>query len=153
MGALILKQVIADLIPMGLGRVPGAELLLVGSSAGGLGVMLNLDRITQFLQEERKLQVMVRGISDSGWFLDREPYTPSAVASSEAVRQGWSLWKGLLPKICVEQHKSEPWRCYFGYRLYPTLKGNVVCMPLTISFPSYFVYVYSSSVCLSMVIR
>ncbi|TMW49291.1 hypothetical protein DOY81_005627 [Sarcophaga bullata] len=123
MGALILKQVIADLIPMGLGRVPGAELLLVGSSAGGLGVMLNLDRITQFLQEERKLQVMVRGVSDSGWFLDREPYTPSAVASSEAVRQGWSLWKGLLPKICVEQHKSEPWRCYFGYRLYPTLKA------------------------------
>ncbi|XP_011290569.1 palmitoleoyl-protein carboxylesterase NOTUM [Musca domestica] len=122
MGALILKQVIADLIPMGLGRVPGAELLLVGSSAGGLGVMLNLDRIAHYLQVERKLQVTVRGVSDSGWFLDREPYTPSAVASSEAVRQGWSLWKGLLPEACVEQYKSEPWRCYFGYRLYPTLK-------------------------------
>ncbi|XP_065360615.1 palmitoleoyl-protein carboxylesterase NOTUM [Calliphora vicina] len=123
MGALILKQVIADLIPMGLGRVPGAELLLVGSSAGGLGVMLNLDRITNYLQQERNLQVTVRGVSDSGWFLDREPYTPSAVASSEAVRQGWSLWKGQLPEACVEQHKSEPWRCYFGYRLYPTLKA------------------------------
>ncbi|XP_061388062.1 palmitoleoyl-protein carboxylesterase NOTUM [Musca vetustissima] len=122
MGALILKQVIADLIPMGLGRVPGAELLLVGSSAGGLGVMLNLDRIAHYLQVERKLQVTVRGVSDSGWFLDREPYTPSAVASSEAVRQGWSLWKGLLPEACVEQYKAEPWRCYFGYRLYPTLK-------------------------------
>ncbi|XP_073843663.1 palmitoleoyl-protein carboxylesterase notum [Musca autumnalis] len=122
MGALILKQVIADLIPMGLGRIPGAELLLVGSSAGGLGVMLNLDRIAHYLQVERKLQVTVRGVSDSGWFLDREPYTPSAVASSEAVRQGWSLWKGLLPEACVEQYKSEPWRCYFGYRLYPTLK-------------------------------
>lgn len=123
MGALILKQVIADLIPMGLGRVPGAELLLVGSSAGGLGVMLNLDRISHYLQHERKLQVTVRGVSDSGWFLDREPYTPSAVASSEAVRQGWSLWKGLLPEACVEQYKAEPWRCYFGYRLYPTLKS------------------------------
>ncbi|KAM7357035.1 palmitoleoyl-protein carboxylesterase notum isoform 2-T2 [Cochliomyia hominivorax] len=123
MGALILKQVITEIIPMGLGRVPGSELLLVGSSAGGLGVMLNLDRITHYLQEERKLQVTVRGVSDSGWFLDREPYTPSAVASSDAVRQGWSLWKGLLPEACVEQHKSEPWRCYFGYRLYPTLKA------------------------------
>ncbi|XP_075162229.1 palmitoleoyl-protein carboxylesterase notum isoform X2 [Haematobia irritans] len=122
MGALILKQVIADLIPMGLGRVPGAELLLVGSSAGGLGVMLNLDRIAHYLQVERKLQVTVRGVSDSGWFLDREPYTPSAVASSEAVRQGWSLWKGMLPDACVEEYKDEPWRCYFGYRLYPTLK-------------------------------
>ncbi|XP_068150666.1 palmitoleoyl-protein carboxylesterase NOTUM [Drosophila tropicalis] len=122
MGALILRQVIADLIPVGLGRVPGGELLLVGSSAGGLGVMLNLDRIRDFLVNERKLQVTVRGVSDSGWFLDREPYTPAAVASSEAVRQGWKLWQGLLPEDCTKAHPTEPWRCYFGYRLYPTLK-------------------------------
>ncbi|BFF97274.1 palmitoleoyl-protein carboxylesterase NOTUM [Drosophila madeirensis] len=122
MGALILRQVIADLIPLGLGRVPGGELLLVGSSAGGLGVMLNLDRIRDFLVNERQLQVTVRGVSDSGWFLDREPYTPAAVASSESVRQGWKLWQGLLPEDCTKAHPTEPWRCYFGYRLYPTLK-------------------------------
>ncbi|KAH8380166.1 hypothetical protein KR009_009301 [Drosophila setifemur] len=122
MGALILRQVIAELIPVGLGRVPGGELLLVGSSAGGLGVMLNLDRIRDFLVNEKKLQITVRGVSDSGWFLDREPYTPAAVASSEAVRQGWKLWQGLLPEDCTKAHPTEPWRCYFGYRLYPTLK-------------------------------
>ncbi|XP_034481354.1 palmitoleoyl-protein carboxylesterase NOTUM [Drosophila innubila] len=122
MGALILRQVIADLIPLGLGRVAGGELLLVGSSAGGLGVMLSLDRVRDFLVNERKLQVTVRGVSDSGWFLDREPYTPSAVASSEAVRLGWKLWQGLLPEDCTKAHPTEPWRCYFGYRLYPTLK-------------------------------
>ncbi|KAH8269999.1 hypothetical protein KR018_001992 [Drosophila ironensis] len=122
MGALILRQVIAELIPVGLGRVPGGELLLVGSSAGGLGVMLNLDRIRDFLVNEKKLQITVRGVSDSGWFLDREPYTPAAVASSEAVRQGWKLWQGLLPDDCTKAHPTEPWRCYFGYRLYPTLK-------------------------------
>ncbi|KAH8286600.1 hypothetical protein KR054_012169 [Drosophila jambulina] len=122
MGALILKQVIAELIPVGLGRVPGGELLLVGSSAGGLGVMLNLDRIRDFLVNEKQLQVTVRGVSDSGWFLDREPYTPAAVASSEAVRQGWKLWQGLLPEECTKAHPTEHWRCYFGYRLYPTLK-------------------------------
>ncbi|XP_062136645.1 palmitoleoyl-protein carboxylesterase NOTUM isoform X1 [Drosophila sulfurigaster albostrigata] len=122
MGALILRQVIADLIPLGLGRVAGGELLLVGSSAGGLGVMLNLDRVRDFLVNERKLQVTVRGVSDSGWFLDREPYTPAAVASSEAVRLGWKLWQGLLPEDCTKAHPTEHWRCYFGYRLYPTLK-------------------------------
>lgn len=125
MGALILKQVIAELIPVGLGRVPGGELLLVGSSAGGLGVMLNLDRIRDFLVNEKQLQVTVRGVSDSGWFLDREPYTPSAVASSEAVRQGWKLWQGLLPEECTKAHPTEHWRCYFGYRLYPTLKSEL----------------------------
>ncbi|KAH8395279.1 hypothetical protein KR222_008194, partial [Zaprionus bogoriensis] len=122
MGALILRQVIADLIPLGLGRVAGGELLLVGSSAGGLGVLLNLDRVRDFLVNERKLQVTVRGVSDSGWFLDREPYTPAAMASSEAVRLGWKLWQGLLPEDCTRAHPAEPWRCYFGYRLYPTLK-------------------------------
>ena len=125
MGALILQQVIADLIPYGLGRTEGAELLLVGSSAGGLGVMLNLDNITNYLVNERKLNVTVRGVSDSGWFLDREPYEPygsTAVGSTEAVRKGYKLWQGVLPTACAEQHVQEPWRCYFGYRLYPSLK-------------------------------
>lgn len=44
MGSLIVRQVIADLIPLGLDRSQGGELLLAGSSAGGLGVMLNLDK-------------------------------------------------------------------------------------------------------------
>ena len=129
MGSLIIRQVIADLIPLGLGRTSGAELLLVGSSAGALGVMINLDRINSFLHNEKNLKVLVRGVSDSGWFLDREPYTPGAVAASEGVRQGWKLWEGSLPEACVKQHKSEPWRCYYGYRLYPTLKCKFVIAP------------------------
>ncbi|XP_055376229.1 palmitoleoyl-protein carboxylesterase NOTUM [Condylostylus longicornis] len=123
MGSLIIKQVIADLIPLGLGGPANSELLLVGSSAGGLGVMLNLDRVSHFIHNEKNLKVLVRGVSDSGWFLDREPYTPGAVAASEGVRQGWKMWGGSLPEECVKHHLNEPWRCYFGYRLYPTLKS------------------------------
>ncbi|XP_055535882.1 palmitoleoyl-protein carboxylesterase NOTUM isoform X2 [Wyeomyia smithii] len=123
MGSLIVRQVIADLIPLGLGHSQGADLLMAGSSAGGLGVMLNLDKVRSFLQKERGLKVSVRGVSDSGWFLDREPYTPGAVAAWEAVRQGWRMWDGALPQACVAEHTREPWRCYFGYRLYNTLKS------------------------------
>ncbi|CAO1358756.1 unnamed protein product [Diamesa serratosioi] len=122
MGSLIVRQVMADLIPLGLGHSSGADLLMAGSSAGGLGVMLNLDKVKTFLQDERGLNVQVRGVSDSGWFLDREPYTSGAVAASEAVRQGWKLWNGSLPEACVAEQK-EPWRCYFGHRLYNTLKS------------------------------
>lgn len=53
MGSLIVRQVIDDLIPLGLGNYQGTELLMAGSSAGGLGVMLNLDNIKDFLQVER----------------------------------------------------------------------------------------------------
>ncbi|XP_058066281.1 palmitoleoyl-protein carboxylesterase NOTUM [Anopheles bellator] len=123
MGSLIVRQVMSDLIPLGLGHSQGADLLMAGSSAGGLGVMLNLDKVRTLLQNERGLKVSVRGVSDSGWFLDREPYTPGAVAASEAVRQGWKLWDGALPQACVAEHPKEPWRCYFGHRLYNTLKS------------------------------
>uniref|UniRef100_A0A182MV41 Notum n=1 Tax=Anopheles culicifacies TaxID=139723 RepID=A0A182MV41_9DIPT len=123
MGSLIVRQVMSDLVPLGLGHSQGADLLMAGSSAGGLGVMLNLDKVRTFLQNERGLKVSVRGVSDSGWFLDREPYTPGAVAASEAVRQGWKMWDGALPQACVAEHTKEPWRCYFGHRLYNTLKS------------------------------
>lgn len=53
MGSLIVRQVMADLIPLGLGHPQGADLLMAGSSAGGLGVMLNLDKVRTFLQDER----------------------------------------------------------------------------------------------------
>lgn len=122
MGSLIVQQVIADLIPLGLGQQTDSELLLVGSSAGAVGVMLNLDKVNSYLVEERNLPVLVRGVSDSGWFLDREPYLASAVSSIDNVREGWKLWKGSVPSGCAKQYPNEPWRCYFGYRLFPTLK-------------------------------
>lgn len=122
MGSLIVRQVIADLIPLGLGRSQGGELLMAGSSAGGLGVMLNLDKVKRFLRAERGIKITVRGVSDSGWFLDREPYAPNAVSTVDVVKQGWKLWGGALPDACVAKHAAEPWRCYFGHRLYPTMK-------------------------------
>lgn len=53
MGSLIVRQVISDLIPLGLGNSQGTDLLMAGSSAGGLGVMLNLDKVKKMLHEER----------------------------------------------------------------------------------------------------
>lgn len=65
--------------------------------------------------------MQIRGVSDSGWFLDREPFTAGAIAASEVVRQGWKLWNGVLPEACASEQK-EPWRCYFGHHVYNTLK-------------------------------
>lgn len=50
MGAEVLVQIVRDLMPLGL---EGARsLLLAGSSAGGTGVMLNLDRIHNLVHHE-----------------------------------------------------------------------------------------------------
>lgn len=61
------------------------------------------------------------GFSDSGWFLDRDPYVPTAIAAADVVKLGYNMWGGDLPEACTSKHANEPWRCYFGHRLYPTL--------------------------------
>lgn len=41
-------------------------------SAGGTGVLLNVDRVAEQLESHRGVQV--RGLVDSGWFLDNKQY-------------------------------------------------------------------------------
>ncbi|XP_076267774.1 palmitoleoyl-protein carboxylesterase notum isoform X2 [Rhynchophorus ferrugineus] len=121
MGSLIVQQVIKDLVPLGLEN--STDLLFAGSSAGGTGVMINLDSVHELLHDKLHLkQILVKGITDSGWFLDRTPYVPTLKLAVEAIRQGIEFWAGKVPRRCKESYKDEPWRCYFGYRLYPTLK-------------------------------
>ncbi|KAL1492260.1 hypothetical protein ABEB36_012736 [Hypothenemus hampei] len=121
MGSSVVLQVVRDLIPLGLEN--STDLLLTGSSAGGTGVMINLDFVEELLHEEFMLKKLrVKGVTDSGWFLDRTPFAPTKPAV-EAIRKGMELWQGRVPRRCREQYLDEPWRCYFGYRIYPTLKA------------------------------
>lgn len=72
-------------------------LILAGSSAGAAGVLVNLDRIADLLHNLGS-QVQVRGLADSGWFLDNEPFdfataeaesdlTPAATAASASAAE------------------------------------------------------------------
>ncbi|XP_063225651.1 palmitoleoyl-protein carboxylesterase NOTUM isoform X2 [Bacillus rossius redtenbacheri] len=122
MGAAIVRQVVQDLLPLGLRNA--TSLLLAGSSAGGTGVIVNLDPVTELLHRQLGLRgIAVRGASDSGWFLDRAPYSRDArlLSPTEAVRRGLELWQGRVSPHCHHRYPAEPWRCYFGYRSYPTL--------------------------------
>ncbi|XP_046671188.1 palmitoleoyl-protein carboxylesterase NOTUM [Homalodisca vitripennis] len=119
MGAVIVQQVVKDLLTRGMES--GVSLLLAGSSAGGMGVMLNMDSVKAVLRSHP--HIALRGISDSGWFLDRPPYTHDSegLAPVDALKHGILLWDGQIPTKCREVYSYEPWRCYFGYRLYQTL--------------------------------
>ncbi|KAL1131741.1 hypothetical protein AAG570_011354, partial [Ranatra chinensis] len=121
MGAIIIEQVIENLLPLGLHNA--TSLLLAGSSAGGAGVMLNLEKVKDLLKLHPN--ILVRGVSDSGWFLDRPPFSShsDSITSVDAVKRGLPLWEGQIPKNCRTKYHFEPWRCYFGYRLYPTISA------------------------------
>lgn len=43
-------------------------------SAGGTGVLVNVDHVEEQLRSQGHQGVQVRGLSDSGWILHREQY-------------------------------------------------------------------------------
>ncbi|XP_048871491.1 inactive palmitoleoyl-protein carboxylesterase notum1b [Brienomyrus brachyistius] len=129
MGSLIIKEVVKELLTKGL---EGAKLLLLaGSSAGGTGVLLNVDRVAEQLEELGHTGIQVRGLSDSGWFLDNKQYRctdcsdPISCPPTEAIRRGIRYWNGVVPERCQKEHEGKEWNCFFGYKVYPTLKSPV----------------------------
>lgn len=121
--------------------------MLTGSSAGGIGVLLNLDRAADFLRRQGST-AQVRGIADSGWFLDNAPYAPADCYDAQrcapitAVQLGHTLWQGQVPAACRHQYPAQPWRCYFGHHLHRTLKSQSVrpqCSP-HVAFPFLFFF-------------
>lgn len=157
-------------------------ILLAGESAGATGVIMNLDKVKRFVDKKfeadklancsrvnetidaslnytncdqtNRQQPVVRGLADSGWFLDNEPYdqgtkmfgdiyfdASGSISDSssdqigigddcdrqrcgplQSIKQAMRFWNGQVPSACAANHPLEPWRCYFGYRAYQTLK-------------------------------
>lgn len=165
MGSQIVERVLESLfedLPREWSLYEAKFILLAGDSAGATGVILNLDRVNKFVQRrfstlrsncsldssnscEPRQAPVLRGLADSGWFLDNEPYDFEAGGGEQqlrsmllaedgpdcdrtrctplqSIRQAMLLWNGQVPPSCRSRHRSEPWRCYFGYRVYKTLK-------------------------------
>ncbi|RXM37397.1 Palmitoleoyl-protein carboxylesterase notum1a [Acipenser ruthenus] len=130
MGSLIIKEVVKELLTKGLDNAK--VLLLAGSSAGGTGVLLNVDRVAEQLQEMGHKGIQVRGLSDSGWFLDNKQYRRTDCvdtincAPTEAIKIGIKYWNGVVPERCKQQFREgEEWNCFFGYKVYPALRSPV----------------------------
>ncbi|KAM6972224.1 carboxylesterase notum2 [Aplochiton taeniatus] len=127
MGSLIIHEVIKDLIPKGI-RL-SKVVMLTGTSAGGTGVLLNIERVASQL-EQLGAEAQVRGLVDSGWFLEskqqRAPDCPETVSCSpvDAIKNGLRLWNGVVPERCRQQYRrGEEWQCFFGHKLYSTLSS------------------------------
>uniref|UniRef100_A0A3B3DDP3 Notum pectinacetylesterase 2 n=1 Tax=Oryzias melastigma TaxID=30732 RepID=A0A3B3DDP3_ORYME len=125
MGSLIIREVIKDLIPKGIKMAK--VVMLAGTSAGGTGVLLNIERVASQLGQ-LGMDAQVRGLVDSGWFLEskqeRPTNCPETVSCSpeDAIKNGLRLWNGVVPERCQQLYKKgEEWQCFFGHRLYSTL--------------------------------
>uniref|UniRef100_A0A8C2ZQ77 Notum, palmitoleoyl-protein carboxylesterase n=1 Tax=Cyclopterus lumpus TaxID=8103 RepID=A0A8C2ZQ77_CYCLU len=132
MGSLIIKEVVNELLTKSLDNAK--VLLLAGSSAGGIGVLMNVDQVAEQLDSQGHRGVQVRGLADSGWFLDNQQYKfpdcldITSCGPSEVMKRGIRYWGSLVPENCRQAHLGEEWKCFFGYIVFPTLKSPVFVM-------------------------
>eukprot|EP00079_Xenopus_tropicalis_P039376 XP_017953147.1 PREDICTED: palmitoleoyl-protein carboxylesterase notum2 [Xenopus tropicalis] len=130
MGSVIIQEVIRDLVPRGLKQAK--SVILAGSSAGGTGVLINIDRVAALVEEITSESIQVRGLVDSGWFLDSKHAKQSdcldisKCALTEAIKKGLKLWNGILPENCKQQlKKGDEWRCFYGPRVFASMKSPI----------------------------
>lgn len=101
--------------------------MVLSYSAGGVGVMLNLDPIQKMLRQYSGLSV--HGITDSGWFMDKPSFhfkgkKLGKIKPIEAVKLGIPYWHSQIPSRCRNLYIDEPFECFIGYRIYPTVSGK-----------------------------
>ena len=127
MGSYIVREVIRELSDYDQ-LLSGEELYLAGSSAGGTGVLVNIDAVASMLG---KSKILVRGIIDSGWFLDNDPFFNNDAAKTgvgpssvkHALRNGVKLWNARVPSACAKEY-PDMWQCFLGYKVFPFIKSK-----------------------------
>ncbi|XP_017559168.1 carboxylesterase notum2 isoform X2 [Pygocentrus nattereri] len=127
MGSVIIREMIKDLASKGLKQAK--VVMLAGTSAGGTGVLLNIEKVASQL-EQLGADTQVRGLVDSGWFLEskqqKAPDCPDSISCSpvDAIKKGIRLWNGVIPEKCKQHYKrGEEWQCFFGHKLYSFLSS------------------------------
>uniref|UniRef100_UPI00358E73BF palmitoleoyl-protein carboxylesterase notum1-like n=1 Tax=Myxine glutinosa TaxID=7769 RepID=UPI00358E73BF len=128
MGGLILSEVVQDLVSKGMDEA--RLVMLAGTSAGGTGVLLNVDRVADLL-EQLGVAANVRGLADSGWFVDSKHFMPTDCIEPyclppDAIKRGMKYWNGVVPDSCKQKiPQGDQWKCFFGYNLFPVLQTPV----------------------------
>ncbi|VDL59921.1 unnamed protein product [Hymenolepis diminuta] len=138
-GSRILTAVIDDLL-----RQPeffhADKVVFAGSSAGGIGVMLNIDRLARRLRRGLRYRrgnrpfnrLQVSGLVDSAWFLNYPTYAQAYSGSctsiydcppEEGILRGIGLWQPRIPRRCrMAQGKKNFYKCYLGPIIYPHIR-------------------------------
>ena len=125
MGNLIVQEVVRELADYNQ-LLFAKELYLAGSSAGATGVLVNVDLVAKIVA---KVGILVRGIVDSGWFLDNQPFNagggdcPNGQCHSviDDLKAGVELWGAKVPEGCLQEY-PERWQCFIGYKAFPFIQ-------------------------------
>ncbi|KAF8568921.1 hypothetical protein P879_02639 [Paragonimus westermani] len=102
------------------------------AGAGGIGVLMNVDRLSRKLVQRVGYPVLISGIVDSAWFIHIPAYRQSRCENvfecptEEGINRGLKFWNARIPKSCRKQQpKGEKWRCYLAPFIYEHIKTPV----------------------------
>jgi len=113
-GSNYVRYTIQDLIDKSTLGKRGAEVLLLGISCGGVGVMSHLDWLAQKLPHAK-----VRGLNDSGWIF---PSKFNDYAEQRHDLKLWAqAWKPEVNETCAIAHPLDKSECFLP-SVYPYLK-------------------------------
>lgn len=127
-GTAITEAAFDDLFRFGLGDAQ--TVLIVGASAGGFGVMSNMDRYAADLQA-RIPGVAVRGIADAGWLYPAIPFSGPVSLAHDILTEAMNNWEGQdgINQACrAALGPDEAWRCYLGGAAGPYIQSQLLVM-------------------------
>ena len=114
-GSSILHGVIRSLKHSGLDKA--STLILVGNSAGGIGVMNHIDWVASQLPKTK-----VKGIVDGSWILDAQPF-PSRSTIHQDITKRLSTLEVQVDEDCAQAHPDDQWHCIMGTYVYPHIQS------------------------------
>ena len=124
MGRHIIREVIRELSESHQLLFDAKELFLAGGSAGATGVLVNVDFVSEMISPHG---VRVRGIVDSGWFLDSDQDAHTGASSNTVIRSlrhGIRHWQAHVNDDCARNYPGELWQCFIGYKVFPFIKSE-----------------------------
>jgi hypothetical protein len=113
-GAVILNEVFKVLLELGLSKAE--NLVVSGTSAGGLAVYIHIDYIRSIIPKN----VRVVGFPDSGVFLNMtSSYGPSYTPHFEYVFKMQNITSWTMNQGCFKEFASQPQKCFFAQYVLP----------------------------------
>jgi len=114
-GGNIIHATIQTLKNLGLNQAE--NLLMVGNSAGGIGVMNHLDWIASQLPHTK-----VKGLADGSWVLDTQAFPSQSHIHHDIIQRFSTLSPIQVDKECQQTYKNEAWKCIMGEHIYPYIQ-------------------------------
>ena len=102
-----------------LGLKQAGNLLMLGNSAGGIGVMNHIDWITSQLPNTK-----VKGLTDGSWILDTQPF-PSRNTIHYDIQTRFSTLSMSIDDDCAKAYPNDTWRCIMGEHVYPHIQAPI----------------------------